>query len=148
MLHTTKLFILAAVLIVAGVSAASAQMDPQSRLTTAVPFSFVIEGKTYPAGNYTFARLDANGGDSSQIIMRGSKGESIILDTVPTVSTSAASDTHLIFEKVAGQYFLKQIWAKGDTEGSQLIKSKAEKEAIAASASGTSSESTSSADRN
>jgi hypothetical protein len=133
MLNTTRLFILAAVVMIGGVVASSAQVAPQSHIKTNVPFSFVIDGKTYPAGTYTFGRLDTTGnGDSSQLIMRGTKGEFAILTTIPTISSVAAKDTQLVFDKVAGQYFLTRIFAKGDTEGSELISTAAQRTAIAA----------------
>jgi hypothetical protein len=149
MLNTTKLFIFAAVIMLGGVVAANAQVGPQSQIKTNVPFSFVVDGKTYPAGAYTFGRLDTAGrDDGSQLIMRGPKGVSVIIATIPTISNEGAKDTQLVFEKVAGQNFLTQIWAKGDTEGSELITSQAEKTAIAAQASGLPNDATSGVDGN
>jgi hypothetical protein len=150
MRNITKLFILAAVIMIGGVVASSAQVAPQSQIKTNVPLSFVIDGKTYPAGTYTFGRLDTSGGgDFAQLIMRGPKGEMVILETIPTISNTAAKDTQLVFDKVAGQYFLSKIFGKGDTEGSQLITSAAQKTAIAeAGKSSTGESSTSVADSN
>src|SRR4051812_3223906 len=99
MLNTTKLFILAAVIMIGGVVASSAQVAPQSEIKTNVPFSFVVDGKTYPAGTYTFGRLDPSGRvDSSEMIMRGAKDVSVILETIPTFSNNAAADTQLVFD--------------------------------------------------
>lgn len=147
MLNTTKLFILAIVIVIGGIVAANAQVAPQSTIKTNVPFSFVVNGKTFKAGTYTFGRLNTGGGgDSSQLVMRGSHGETAILDTIQKSSTDAVSKTHLVFEKVAGQYVLTQIWGAGDTEGSELTTSGADVKGIAAASSN--SESTSSADSN
>jgi hypothetical protein len=149
MLNTTKLFLFAAVIMLGGVLAASAQIAPQSQIKTNVPFSFVVEGKTYPAGSYTFGRLDPAGrGDASQLVMRGPKGVSVIIATITTISTEGAKDTQLVFEKIAGQNFLTQIWGKGDTEGRELVTSQAEKTAIAAAANSSAADSTSSVDSN
>jgi len=149
MLNTTKLFLFAVVMMLGGVLAANAQIAPQSQITTNVPFSFVVDGKTYPAGSYTFGRLDTTGrDDASQLVMRGPKGVSVIIATIPTISTEGAKDTQLVFEKIAGQNFLTQIWGKGDTEGRELITSQAEKTAIAAAASSSATDSTSSVDSN
>lgn len=148
MLNTTvKLFLAGAILLI-GITAASAQVDPQSKITTNVPFSFVVDGKTYPAGTYSFARLDTNGGDSSQLVMSGPKASQTILITIPTIAAKEAKETHLVFEKVAGQYFLTQIWGKGDAEGARLIESSSEKMAIAAAAAGSATESSSGVDSN
>lgn len=148
MLNTTvKLFLAGAILLI-GITAASAQVDPQSKITTNVPFSFVVDGKTYPAGTYSFSRLDTNGGDSSQLVMSGPKASQTILITIPTIAAKEAKETHLVFEKVAGQYFLTQIWGKGDAEGARLIESSSEKMAIAAAAAGSATESSSGVDSN
>jgi len=133
MLNKTKLFLLAGAIMLGGLTVANAQVAPQSQIKTDVPFSFVVNGKTYPAGMYSFARLNTSS-DASQIVMRGSKGEPVILDTLPTISTSAPNETHLVFEKVAGQYLLSQIWGKGDVEGSSLLNMKSQKLALEAAA--------------
>ena len=148
MIKTSIKLIFAAALVFAGFTAMNAQVDPQSKITTNVPFTFVVDGKTYPAGTYSFARLDTNGGDSSQLVMYGPKETAVILDTIPTVAANEAKDTHLVFEKVAGQYFLTQIWGRGDAEGAKLIESSSEKKAIAAAAGTSSTDSTSSAETN
>ena len=148
MLNTSiKIFLAGAILLI-GITAASAQVDPQSKITTNVPFSFVVDGKTYPAGTYSFGRLDTIGGDSSQLVMYGPKDSSTILNTVPTIAAKEAKDTNLVFEKVAGQYFLTQIWGKGDAEGAKLIETSAEKKAVAEAAGSGATDSTSSADTN
>ena len=148
MLNTTVKIFLAGAILLIGITAASAQVDPQSKITTNVPFSFVVDGKTYPAGTYSFARLDTNGGDTSQLVMSGPKDSQTILSTIPTVAANEAKDTHLVFEKVAGQYFLTQIWGKGDAEGARLIETSAEKKAVAVAATGSANESTSGVDGN
>ena len=135
MLNKTKLVVLAAAIMLGGLTVANGQVAPQSQIKTDVPFSFVVNGKTYPAGSYSFGRLNTSS-DASQIVMRGGKGEPVILDTLPTISAEAPSETHLVFEKVAGQYFLSQIWGKGDIEGSSLLNTKSEKRALEAAASG------------
>ena len=145
MLNTSiKIFLAGAILLI-GITAASAQVDPQSKITTNVPFSFVVDGKTYPAGTYSFGRLDTNGGDSSQLVMYGPKDLQAILNTTPTIAASEAKDTHLVFEKVAGQYFLSQIWGQGDAQGAKLITSDEQKKAIAEAAGSGATDSTSSA---
>ena len=148
MIKTSIKLIFVAALLFAGITAANAQVDPQSKIKTNVPFSFIVDGKSYPAGTYSFGRLDTNGGDSSQLVMYGPKDTSVILDTVPTIAATEAKDTHLVFEKVAGQYFLTQIWGRGDAEGAKLVETSAEKKAIAAAAGTSSTDSTSSAETN
>ena len=140
MLNKTKLIVLAAAIMLGGLTVANAQVAPQSQIKTDIPFSFVVNGETYPAGTYSFGRLNTSS-DASQIVMRGSKGEPIIFDTLPTISAVTPSETHLVFEKVAGQYLLSQIWGKGDVEGRSLMSTKSEKRALedAANASDTSS---------
>src|SRR5881394_1938473 len=107
MLNKTKLFVLAAAIVLGGLSVANAQVGPQSSIKTSVPFSFVVNGKTFQAGTYTFSRLDTSGGgDSKQLVMRGTKGETAILETIQTVAVKTPSKTNLVFENVAGQHVL------------------------------------------
>jgi hypothetical protein len=149
MRNTIKLFVLIAVIVLGSLSVANAQVAPQSAIKANVPFSFVVNGKTFKAGIYAFGRLDTSGGsDTSQLVMRGAHGETAIFDTIQKSSTDTVSDTHLVFEKVAGQYVLIQIWGKGDTEGSELTRSGAEVKAIAAAAGGSNGEATSGVDSN
>ena len=149
MRNTIKLFVLAAAVMLGGLSVVNAQVAPQSAITMNIPFSFVVDGKTFKAGTYSFSRLDVNGGgDSSQLIMRGSKGQTAILETIKTIASKTPSKTNLVFTKVAGQNVLTQIWGAGDDEGCQITTSKADEKAIAAAASGSSSESTSGVDGN
>jgi hypothetical protein len=149
MLNKTKLFVLAAAIMLGGLTVANAQVNPQSEIKTNVPFSFVVNGKTFKAGTYTFGRLDTSGGsDSSQLVMRGPKGETAIIDTIKTVASETTSKTHLVFEKIGGQNFLSQIWGAGDMEGSEITKTNAQAKAIAEASSGTGGESTSGVDGN
>ena len=144
MLNKTKLFVLAAAIVLGGLSVANAQVGPQSSIKTNVPFSFVVNGKTFQAGTYTFSRLDTSGGgDSKQLVMRGTKGETAI----QTVAVKTPSKTNLVFENVAGQHVLTQIWGAGDDEGSQITTAAGDEKTIAAAGT-SSSESTSGVDGN
>jgi hypothetical protein len=149
MLNKTKLFILAAAVMLGGLTAANAQIAPQSTLKTEVPFSFVVNGETFAAGTYSFSRLDTSGGNTSQLVMRGANGRSIIFDTVQTLASTTPKKTQLIFENVDGQHVLTQIWGAGDAEGSVIASSRSDIKTIAAAAAGGSgSESTSGVDSN
>lgn len=149
MRNTVRLFVLAAAILVGGLSVANAQVAPQSSIKTNIPFSFVVNGKTFEAGTYSLSRLNTSGGgDTSQLVMRGSKGETAIIDTIRTMAAKTPAKTNLVFENVAGQHVLTQIWGAGDNEGSQITTAAADQKAITASASGVASESASGVDGN
>lgn len=148
MINKTKLFILAAAITLGGLTAANAQVAPQSAIRTKVPFSFVVNGETFAAGTYSFSRLDTSGGNKSQLVMRGADGKSIVFDTVKSIASTTPSKTQLIFDVVDGKHVLTQIWGAGDSEGSVVSTSSSDIKAIAAAAGGASSESTSGADGN
>ena len=142
MRNTIKLFVLAAAMVFGGLSVANAQVAPQSQMKTNIPFSFVVDGKTFEAGDYTFTRLDTGGSNTSQLVMRGAHGATAIFDTIPTVAAEAPKKSSLVFRNVYGQHVLAQIWGAGDSEGSQVMTSRSDVKAIAAAKSGAATEST------
>ena len=127
---TTRFLLVASLLVVGGVSAASAQIG-DTAITVNIPNSFVLKDKTYPAGEYTIRRTYTTNDAPSLLLLQG-KDETAIFDTIPTDSVNAAKNTELVFEKVGDQYFLSKIWVKGETEGNEITRTKSEKKLIAA----------------
>ncbi len=109
-----------ALLVATGVSAQTV------RLKADVPFSFVINHATLPAGEYW---VESIGIGESALVIRGvdTKSASLIMSHA-CESLKAASHTELVFHRYGGQYFLSQVWVGGNNRGHELPPSAREKE--------------------
>ena len=127
-----KIFLAAFALVIGGVQAASAQFNFGSVLRVNVPNEFVVEDKIFPAGEYSIFPTPSTTDSSSNLILRGRNGRSMIIDTMIGRSNNAAPSTHLVFDVVDGTHFLSKIWLKGEITANEIPKSKFEKRLIAA----------------
>ena len=92
-----------------GVSAGAALA--QDTLEVKVPFSFLVNGRTMPAGNYTISR---DGMTSSVWLIRGDK-EGAFVATVPTRGHDPAGNRPaLTFVRHENEYKLSAIWESAD----------------------------------
>src|SRR5262249_52342245 len=100
-----------------------------ARLTTSlkanIPFDFSINEKTLPAGHYTVEPTT-----SGTLMIRNWESKRGVLVIAQSCEVSAHNKLQLIFHRYGNQYFLAK--ALGDTNGSELMKSKAEREATKA----------------
>jgi hypothetical protein len=91
-----------------------------------VPFNFVVNRATLPAGEYLVQSVDDEG---KVLAIRD-------LDTNTTrlvsfnscISPKSASQTKLIFHRYGERYFLNQIWVEGNNSGHELNPSPRERE--------------------
>jgi hypothetical protein len=103
-------------------------LNAQSSTTikTQVPFDFVANGKTMPAGECTIA-VDVNG----RTLLSISSGEQHAYALpIADESPSARKKTALVFHRYGNQYFLVAIEHEGGT-GYQLRASRLERELLA-----------------
>src|SRR5688572_19824052 len=83
----------------------------QVALEVKVPFSFLVNGRTMPAGNYTISR---DGMTSSVWLIRGDK-EGAFVATVPTRGHDPAGNRPaLTFVRHENEYKLSAIWESAD----------------------------------
>ena len=129
---TTRFIFAVSVLILGGVSAASAQLANGEALKVSVPSAFVVSDKTFPAGVYTIERTPSTNDSPSLLIIRGEKGESMIFDTIIGQSNQRADQSELVFESAGGTNYLSKIVIKGDTAVNEIPKTKAQNRKIAA----------------
>jgi hypothetical protein len=108
------LFVLAAILLV---PAARAQ---QNGVKADVPFDFVVGNRAYPAGEYTL-RPALNG---SGVIRIENMNEVLaaFTQTNPCSKAKPAPETKLVFHRMAGRYFLYQVWTEGNLTGREFPK--------------------------
>ena len=91
-----------------------------------VPFDFIVNGKTLPAGEY---RVDAMPTSSGTIAIRSTEQSAKIVALTNSCESLEAADTSkLVFHRYGNQYFLAQVWSLGNSEGRELPRSRAERE--------------------
>lgn len=86
--------------------------QPQA-LKAKIDFSFTVEGKVLPAGQYEFTR------DSlAQVFRVEGEGKNIALVPILTRLSgemhTTPQDAHLVFDVVDGKYMLSELWIPGE----------------------------------
>jgi hypothetical protein len=107
----------------AAVASANAQFSNPIRAK--IPFDFNVGDKKLPAGEYTISHL--SGFSTRNLISVGSVDASTYQFTVGTEVLTAKNKSTLVFHKYGDQYFLEQIWSAGETQGTQLLESRIER---------------------
>ena len=96
-----------------------------TKIKVDVPFNFVVNHTTMPAGSYTISNI----GVGSTLVVRGTDNQSIKLVNTSYDNASKPSDrTKLVFRCYGNRYFLSQIWMEGSDRGRRLSKTDAESE--------------------
>jgi hypothetical protein len=105
---TTAAALMGAILI-----SSAAQASTSSVLHTNVPFAFVVNGLSMPAGGYTIERED---GDPMLLMLRSDKeGHAVVFTTIPESGRDpAGSKPVLSFTRTGGGYRLTGIWENND----------------------------------
>jgi hypothetical protein len=93
-------------------------VDAQSLTVTraTIPFEFVADGKTMPAGKYLFEKSPYQ----HVISMQNPRGEAFLLAGVPLSKPGETANPRLVFFKQGGKYVLSQAWIRGDGLGQQF----------------------------
>jgi hypothetical protein len=119
----TLRFILFALTVILIVPAARAQ---QKGVKADVPFDFIVGDRAYPAGEYILRAALNSGG-----IIRIENVQEVSAVFAPSNScenSKASTETKLVFHRMAGRYFLYQVWTAGNLTGRQFPMSRTEVE--------------------
>lgn len=123
-----KLFLALCLLTVGGGIVANAQIDSDSKIQGNVPFKFVVDRTTLPAGKYEIKGLDDSTPGVLELTSLDGRTRVVFeTDAAQTRDGEPSSKTELVFDKVGDEYFLSQVWVSGNGSGSQVGKSKMEK---------------------
>lgn len=114
----------ALVLSIGAIANVSAQVEPGTTLKFFVANDFVVNGTSFPAGEYTVERTPSTADSPSLLIIRGEK--SMIFDTIVADSREVADRTELIFDNVDGVNYLSAITVAGQTSRNELPSAKAQ----------------------
>jgi hypothetical protein len=113
----------AAALALAVTTVASAQTI---KVKVNVPFSFVVNRATLPAGEYLVQSVDDDG--KVLAIRDLDTNTTRLVAFTSCMSLKSAKQTKLIFHRYGERYFLNQIWVEGNNTGHELNPSPREKE--------------------
>jgi hypothetical protein len=120
------------ILILLGAASAFAQ----STLKASIPFSFKVDQAALPAGDYTITLLrDENWG--GVVLLKNADTKTWIKTFVVDGSRKRLQDhAYLVFNSYADQHFLSQIWSASANAGTELPKSRSEREVMRSSPQG------------
>jgi hypothetical protein len=90
-----------------------------------IPFDFVAEKATLPAGEYSVSR---NQPAQGMVRLVNSKGQGAMCLAGGIQANRPSNTTKLVFNRYGSHYFLSQVWAQGNDRGHLLKPSKAERE--------------------
>ena len=110
------------------ISVPAVQAQSRNMLSADVPFAFSIDGKPMPAGQY-----DVREAGSRAIVIETKDGSEHVLGLYSYAGENSKQASKLVFDKVGGEYFLREIWTSATSQGLSVPKSQREKEALSAS---------------
>jgi hypothetical protein len=96
------------------------------KVTANVPFDFVVDKATLPAGAYSIDEMTH--GSAALAIRNQDSGAARMELANHANSLNASPDTRLVFHRYGERYFLSQIWVAGETSGREFTISKREAE--------------------
>lgn len=92
-----------------------------------VPFKFIVNKETMPAGQYSIKSLGDSAG-RTLFISSSDQSEKTTVIANGVEDRAASKQTKLVFLRYGDRYFLSQIWVEGNSSGHQLPKSPREAE--------------------
>ena len=125
----TKLFLALCLVCLGATLTANAQIRSDATIRANIPYSFVVNNTTLPAGSYLITVADAYASDLTVLAIRSDDGKtSVFFKTEPVTVSGSAPQTELVFEKIGDTYFLSKVFLEGDERGNQLLKSKLQRQ--------------------
>ena len=132
-MKTTRTSI-AAILLFAATTAVFAQTENRPLMKVAIPFAFTVDNHKLAAGQYYILDVVA---ERTLALTTADRKHTVIVNDLPEYTKSDSRDSHLVFTKYGDQYFLTQLWVKGE---STVRKPWASKQAVALARNGVSFE--------
>jgi hypothetical protein len=117
----TMVMLVVSVAFVAAVVSANGQTG---RVSSHVPFDFVVGGETLPAGDYEIRSATSG---SQALTVQNSESRTAVIRLTNVIEPKNNTQSRLIFHRYGQKYFLAEVWSGGDTSGRQLLESKQER---------------------
>ena len=88
-----------------------AQIENRPLMKVNIPFAFSIDNHTLPAGTY-YVRAVTPEHNIAPVSADGKR--SVIVNDMPNYASDPSLNTRLVFQKYGNEYFLSQVWTKGE----------------------------------
>ena len=99
---------------------------PGAPLRANIPFDFMVRGKTLPAGEYEFRRINDQA-DGLEVLNIHQNHEHTLFNTEPVDKGNIARHGEIVFHRYGDTYFLYEVWTAGLETGRELPISKQER---------------------
>jgi len=107
------------------VTSANAQLS--SPIRAKIPFDFNVGEKKLPAGEYIFRSVSDFSNTNTMSVNNVDGSVHLFKSTLEAQVLTPKNQSVLVFHKYGDQYFLEQIWLRGNLEGTQLPESRTER---------------------
>lgn len=99
---------------------------PGTAMRASIPFDFIVNGKTLPAGKYEIRRIDD---EPTGLVIRNinEKKDNVMLSTEPVEERTVPRKSLLVFHNYGDSYFLSEVIAGGEQTGRRIAPSRAER---------------------
>jgi len=100
---------------------------PGTAMRANIPFDFIVNGKTLPAGNYEVKRLND---EPEGLIIRSvdNKHDHAVFETESTQQNRMPRHDQIVFDRYGDTYFLSEVLTGGMETGRRLAPTRAERE--------------------
>ena len=100
---------------------------PGTAMRADIPFDFIVNGKTLPAGNYEVKRLND---EPEGLIIRSvdNKHDHAVFETESTQQNRMPRHDQIVFDRYGNTYFLSEVLTGGMETGRRLAPTRAERE--------------------
>jgi len=105
--------LIAVTLLFAATTTTFAQTENRTLMRVNIPFTFSVEDHSLPAGQYYIRSISP---DHSMALVNAEGGQSLVITYMPESAGNASQNSHLVFSKYGNEYFLTQVWTKGDAK--------------------------------
>jgi hypothetical protein len=117
-IQALKTFTMLSLLLMLTAVSVSAQFQ-RSKVAN-IPFSFIVGGRTLPAGEYA-VKPNRKDHDDVWLVQSRDGHASALFTTMSVRSSEIQEKSKLVFHKYGDRYFLSQIWTLGDISGRELL---------------------------
>lgn len=117
----------ALLVVMLGVAMVGESVAQSLRMKANIPFDFVVNGSTLPAGEYTIQSFGVADGKTLRVGSISSH-QGALVNAIDVDKGDLAQSTKLVFHRYGNRYFLSQVWVRGDERGRELPKSHRESE--------------------
>src|SRR5262245_55748445 len=98
------------------------------RVRANIPFDFIVDDKTFPAGEYFISRTRQYSSDDV-LTISSLKGRTLAVHLTFGVETlTPKKQGVVVFNRYGNQHFLSQVWVAGSSTGRVLTKGRSERD--------------------